>query len=530
MYTKNGIKLEWNPRPEQEEILEGYKEALKSNSRYYLVDAPTGTGKSFSALMCAKEFIKSRGGRAKVDILTNSKMLQSQYLRDFPFLSELKGKSNYPCSTYGCSCQEGAELAKANNTLCESCPHKMAFDNYITSEASMMNFHIYASFAMFVPHILKQREASMLIIDEAHTFEEVFSDFIAVVISKRSLELTGLASNPVVVEGLQSVESIEDFEKFWESTMKKRAFEHLRDLHTQIAEAKNPKQQVKIMRLADSTERFIQRISSFVQDEDRDSWLFIKEQDSEDKEGIIPHIRMEPVWAKEYLYNMLWKNYDSVVFMSGTILDPEIFCHLNGITDSVTYCAVDSPFPVDNRPIHYMPIGKMSYKYKDETIKKMIPAIKKILNKNSNVKGIIHTGSYANARAIRQGIRDSRLIFHDSGDAGFALKRHENSEEPTVLVSPSMSHGVDLKDDLSRLQITMKIPFPSLADKKIKRRLRGSQRWYSWKTWTDVVQGYGRSVRNKDDWAVTYILDSSFDQLLRSKHMMPPYFEEALVR
>ena len=39
--------------------------------------------------------------------------------------------------------------------------------------------------------------------------------------------------------------------------------------------------------------------------------------------------------------------------------------------------------------------------------------------------------------------------------------------------------------------------------------------WYSNKTALSILQGVGRSVRSKDDWAVTYVLDGCFDGLLR---------------
>ena len=40
------------------------------------------------------------------------------------------------------------------------------------------------------------------------------------------------------------------------------------------------------------------------------------------------------------------------------------------------------------------------------------------------------------------------------------------------------------------------------------------------------MQSYGRSVRNEDDWAETYILDSCFDQVLQRK--VPQYFRDAI--
>ena len=38
--------------------------------------------------------------------------------------------------------------------------------------------------------------------------------------------------------------------------------------------------------------------------------------------------------------------------------------------------------------------------------------------------------------------------------------------------------------------------------------------WYDWKTSVSFLQGVGRSVRSKDDWAVTYMLDACFGGLI----------------
>ena len=40
------------------------------------------------------------------------------------------------------------------------------------------------------------------------------------------------------------------------------------------------------------------------------------------------------------------------------------------------------------------------------------------------------------------------------------------------------------------------------------------------------MQSYGRSIRNQEDWAETYILDSCFDQVLDKR--VPEYFKQAL--
>ena len=90
-----------------------------------------------------------------------------------------------------------------------------------------------------------------------------------------------------------------------------------------------------------------------------------------------------------------------------------------------------------------------------------------------------------------------------------------------------MINGIDLKDDFSRFQVILKVPFPNLMSKKIKKRLETRSEWYNWKALIDILQAYGRSIRNEEDWAETYILDECFDQILQTTDV-PTYFKEAL--
>jgi Rad3-related DNA helicase len=40
------------------------------------------------------------------------------------------------------------------------------------------------------------------------------------------------------------------------------------------------------------------------------------------------------------------------------------------------------------------------------------------------------------------------------------------------------------------------------------------------------MQGVGRSVRNENDWAVTYVLDACFRSLIYKPGFFPPSFTE----
>jgi Rad3-related DNA helicase len=214
--------------------------------------------------------------------------------------------------------------------------------------------------------------------------------------------------------------------------------------------------------------------------------------------------------------------------MSGTLLDRELVSFIMGIEDhESSYLALPCPFKAEARPIIYLKFGKMSYYNKKETFERAIPIINTILQKNHENKGIIHTSTYELSKWINGSIKNKRLIFHDYLTREKSLADHLSSSLETVLVSPSMINGVDLKDELSRFQVILKVPFPNLISTKIKKRLDTRPEWYNWKTLVDLLQAYGRSIRNDDDWAETYILDECFDQILENKSV-PQYFLDAL--
>jgi Rad3-related DNA helicase len=90
---------------------------------------------------------------------------------------------------------------------------------------------------------------------------------------------------------------------------------------------------------------------------------------------------------------------------------------------------------------------------------------------------------------------------------------------------------VDLKHDISRFQIVPKVPYLSLGSKAIQYKREQDPRWYDWRTAIRLIQSFGRSVRADDDYARTYIVDGSFQDLWnRVGGMIPEYIEEATTK
>ena len=217
--------------------------------------------------------------------------------------------------------------------------------------------------------------------------------------------------------------------------------------------------------------------------------------------------------------------------MSGTILNKELFSYMNGIDNKLSsYFEAVSPFPVKNRPIYYIKAGKMTYNEKTTTWENQKKYIDKIIKRNKDKKGIIHTSSFELSNWVQEYYKnDKRFIFHSSEDREDALYRHMTSKENTIMVSPSLTSGIDFSGKLAEFQIILKIPYPNIKSNKIKKRQEDNKKWYNWMTVITLLQSYGRIVRNETEVGETYVLDSSFSDVLRNSHdLIPMYITDAI--
>ena len=519
------IKLEYDPRPQQVEILDFVKDSIQNQDRkFMMIDAPTGVGKSFAAIMIADWYRKEVNESAKIDVITNTKILQDQYTDDFDFISSLKGSNSYWCKKNSMPCGESKMISKVKGKRCQVCPHSIAQSSYINSTLGLTNYHLITAYAMYSPDILADRGTRLLIVDEAHSFEETFCDFIASSFSEFNLSKLGVWES-WMEKDLSEISTIRKLSDYVSSVIIPRLLNVITESLELAKETRSRKKKAEFARKADHCDKAMCKYNRFIKDEDNfdKNWVFEKDLDKNGNTRIL----VEPIWANQYLKKMFWDLYDHVIFMSGTILDPDMMSFLLGLEkDEASYLALPCPFEVEKRPIIYVKFGKMSYYDKAVTFRRAVPIIEKILERNKDNKGIIHSGNYQFNDWIKKAIKDDRLLIHTSSDREETLNKHLRTEDQTVLVSPSMMTGIDLKDDLSRFQIILKVPFPHLGSTKIKKRLETNSDWYNWKTLIEIMQSYGRSVRNDEDWAETYILDACFDQVLGNR--IPDYFRKAL--
>jgi Rad3-related DNA helicase len=269
------------------------------------------------------------------------------------------------------------------------------------------------------------------------------------------------------------------------------------------------------------------KLHRFLQIYQKENWIMnIVESDVQKSKKI----EFKPVCVAPYAQDILFKNGEKILMMSATILDHAGFCETLGIKrEDSAFLSLPSPFPAENKPIIYSGIGRMSSANIDSTLPKMATAVKAILNEHPKDKGIIHCHSYKVAHFLKKNIRSSRLLMHNSDNRDEILRKHINSEKPTVLLSPSMTEGVDLKGDISRFQVLCKVPYPYLGDKLIRKKMNKWKWWYPLQTAKTIVQSVGRSVRSKEDHAVTYILDSDWIRFYnKNSKYFPTDFKRSL--
>jgi len=537
------------PREQQLKCLEFIDDVHTSGSekKFFLLNLPPGVGKSHLALMISDWYSKKINGGAKIDIITNSKILQNQYTDVYESLNDLKGKENYKCDKFGSNCQQGGEFNRLNKTTCEYCPHSYSRDQFLFGKISLTNFYLYILYQLYKPKVMEARSADVLIVDECHSLDDVMSGFISIKITETIVKKFKFSDQDRILKSLKSVRTISDYVDFLDrfkidiantisqimssmGSMDRNPISDKRNNKlSKILNSSNP--DIKLIQILVDLDQLKSKIDIFLEEykQSPDNWVLETQYNLKTKQN---ELSLEPIWAFDYLDKYVFSKYKMVFLMSGTILNKELFCRLNGLdVDKSVYYSISSPFPLKNRPIYYIPTGKMSYAKKEDTFKNFVPMIEKILKKYPNDKGLIHTNSFELASWIQRDVKDKdkRLIYHDSSDKDQVLESHFATDKPTVMVSPSMDTGVSFDGDKARFQIIAKVPYPSLASQKNKLRQKNDPDWYSYRTVCGIIQAYGRIIRSDKDSGDTIIIDSSFGDVLRfSSKYIPTWVQNSI--
>jgi ATP-dependent DNA helicase DinG len=521
-------------RKEQDTAIEfGLESLLKNDKKFVIIEAGTGVGKSAVGLTIARLVNQQLNNDEEFQegayFLTTQKILQGQYEKDFSSMCSIYSSKNYQCSYHKQNnCQESQQLLKTADRdssffkKCSvSCVYKKQKKTFLESKESVTNFPYFITESTFSGKITPR---NVLVIDEAHNTEDVLSKFVEVSVSQYFCEKIIKTTWPTKITPVNFVKWIKNvyYPKVQSQVL------HFENQIEKFGLASRIKDLQSLSMKYDMIKNHSDKLTKFLKDYTSENWVM--EQQETERMGykkVVYRAIDVSKFSNEYLFRMGRK----VIMMSATILDAETFASSLGIEKSdYDAISISSPFPPKNRPVVQTSIGPMGYTHIDKTLPKIKKAVEAILSEHSEEKGIIHCHTYKIANYLKRNIRSNRLLIHNSQNRDEVLKKHMSSKKPTVLLSPSMTEGVDLKGDLSKFQIICKVPYPYLGDPIIKKRMNKHKGWYGLQTAKSIVQSCGRSVRSSEDKAVTYILDSDWERFFyRNKNMFPADFIKCLV-
>lgn len=531
----------FKPNEAQKQVLGGINNAFDEGYKFVIVRAPTGTGKSFisktvanSSEQCTTEFrdlitsylaFKQNGMGYEYEdecmeqphfgcfALTVTKTLQDQYKQFFDDTKVLKGKSNYLCEidkNYSVETAPCVHIKKLKDECCSKniCPYYRDRNEAIVGPFAALNYKMFFS----LPNHVKQRE--YIICDEASELEDELVKEFTCEINYEFLEDCDVnythftvADYAKAYRGVESLAlSVQTRAKEIEGTLGGN-----NKLTTYLEAQKN-----KMIALKNINNKLQLLISTW-----NDSEYIIERNDQ-----IVTFTPLKVDKLSRYLFD----HGKRVILMSATIIDEKNFAKTLGI-DQFKFIDIDSPFDSKKAPIYTNTKHKLNAYSMKTSLPAVIDMVAKICEMHKNDKGIIHTHTMEITRAVKQKCGSKRFLFREQGVMNDEiLKLHNDSDEPTVIVSPSLTHGVDLKDDLARFQIIIKAPYLPLTNKRIKQLFELDKQWYQNKMLCSLIQACGRGIRSQNDHCVTYILDATVVNALKmSRSIIPKYFIDRFV-
>jgi len=510
--------------PPRESQLRAFDWLEKQTAKYLFLEAPVGSGKSAIGLTYSK-YLSDKNGDSYV--LTPQIILQNQYEKTFSkeILASLYGKNNYSCRRKKTTC----DIGNLVNPKCSNCTYEAAKARAKSMPNTVFNY-TYAMLAFGYTTIFDKR--TLMILDECHNLETYLTEFDAITVneyrakkigvewvkSKTFKEVFDWIKNQYVPAAEQHLEALQLLN---ESIMDKSGFELTQSDLKQLREMET---------FAEHFDSVIGFTHGQTLDNLQAEYVLIQDRAS---------IKFKRLTGERAFAQILLPKADRFLFMSSTILQYKSSCREIGIDpNDAAFISLDSEFPVENRPVYFMPTMKMNASWSapenKEKRKSMIDTTSEILQMHKEDSGIIHTANFQIAKWLVEELtnKTSHQILHHNPDSGDnrndIIQAFQHGKNPKILISPSITEGLDFKDDLSRFAIFVKLSFPYLGDNWIKRRMELSKEWYMRRTLIDLIQGGGRVVRSAEDWGNVYILDSSFDYLYNeTAHMIPKWWKES---
>lgn len=447
--------------------------------------------------------------------------LQDQMLADFPYANVLKGRGNYPTqiapfpevTCADCTLTTRPEAEDAECTWCSEpamCSYIEARGKALESAIAVTNTAYLLAEANNVGRLLGDRD--LVIVDEADTLEQI---------------LMGTAEFRLSA-GLMRRCKVEAPKKGSHgTTIGKWMMQELRPALKVLRAKIGPSDDVEKIRERARITRLLGRVEEVAREIQGDGWV----RDYDKTDSLI----LKPVKVDTVGHDWVWKHAERWLLMSATLVSTDEMVESLGMAGlKVETVTVPMTFPVENRPIHALPVAEMTAKNKDEAWPKMAEAVLNVQAKHPDDKILVHTVSYDLAKYLAREARgEGRQVYTYAGSQfrEAQVEAFKRETRPAIMFAPSLDRGFDFKGDEARVVVVAKVPYLYLGDQQVSARLRtrGGRNWYSVNTIRTLIQMTGRGVRSAEDSCTTYILDASFYKLLKgNKHLFPRWWRDGL--
>lgn len=587
-------------RPGQIRMSEAIAEAIE-NRGHLIMEAPTGTGKTFAYLVPAIE-----SGRKTV-ISTGTKNLQEQlFFKDIPRLEEalgrpiraayMKGRDNYLCvkrfrefeadplfdemdevsyqrtlADWSHTTETGdrGELgdlpeslrvwdrinARADVCLGQRCPD---FDScFLTrmrraaaeAQVVVVNHHLLMADLLLKEHAFGQviPDYSVLIVDEAHSLEDVATVHLGRSISSR--QVTEIADD--IAKTLGAAVSGREAERLRIDKIRscsKEFFGLLRvnegrfqldayrkdDLWTAAGGALREALSLCVPMLRqsengpDRTERdeTLSNLATRATDQmttldlilspERASYPLVTWGEARGRSVILS---ASPIDVSVPLREMLFSQVPTVVLTSATLAIGESFEFVKsrlGI-DETAELALESPFDLASQAVLYVPKGFPEPRH--ETFHaRFTDEVRQLLSITSGRAFILFT-SFANLHRTRDALTGTvpyPLLAQGDASRRALLDRFRATPGAVLLATSSFWHGVDVQGDSLSLVVIDKLPFDVPSDPIVSARIESLKRqggnpfgeYQIPSAVIDLKQGLGRLIRSRQDRGVLAVMDA----------------------
>ena len=515
--------IDW--RLEQLDGINFALDAYMGGTRAVAISAPTGSGKSLMAMTIAQ---LTPGVRRAV-YLTSTKGLEDQVAEDFRGVGafDVRGQRNYVCRALQPD-GEHAKLARYNMHSAPTCDDgpchfghacslagdrgnptsaRPSCDYYGAVWKAQRSSLVVTNYAYWMSQNAYGQglgEFDLLIIDEAHHVEQELEKFLTLKFTEEDAwRLRGTF--------LPDSDSVSEW-KTW-------ANGHIEELTGRLETATKPESSYDLQsrRELQETHRKMQTLAGLTPKD----WVL---------ERFSGYVTLSPIKVSLYAEAALLRSVPKVLLLSAT-LTPKTSSLIGFSTADVAFHSIPSSFPRERRPVYLVtaaPAVFVDSKHAEEAWLEMwrIRIDNLIRPRLESGSGLIHTVAYKRGKYLQKTSQFRKeMIFHDSKGTADAVKLFRDSDEPRILVSPSIHPGWDFPYDHARWQIVGKMPFPDTRGPIMEARMKEDPEYSANLTATTLQQIAGRIVRAEDDWGETLIVDMNAQWFVRKyRHLFSESF------